>query len=167
MVHMAAMGLLTSVVAPGVVLLTRDRIGWHALTPPAWLILPVFVLLHGVVTVSMVVRAWPIADDMAMHSLLFAGAIGFWLPVLTDRISPAGRCLYLFIAAPALDLAAVYAVVFGDPSGGLAMIVAMLPIGLVAVAITWRWVVEEERCANREGGMSRGQAGADDLRCRG
>lgn len=151
MVHMAAMGVLTSVVAPGVVLLTRDRIGWRALTPPAWLILPIFVLLHGVVTVSMVVRSWPVVDDMAMHSLLFAGAICFWLPILTERISAAGRCLYLFIAAPSLDLAAVYAVVLGDASGGLAMIVAMLPIGLAAVGITWRWISEEERRASREG----------------
>jgi hypothetical protein len=46
---------------------------------------------------------------------------------------------------PALDLPGVWLVARGDGPGGIAMILAMSPLGLTALALTWRWVREEER----------------------
>jgi hypothetical protein len=45
---------------------------------------------------------------------------------------------------PAMDLAGVFVVLHGDAAGGLAMIVAMLPVGCAAVATTWHWLVTEQ-----------------------
>lgn len=52
--------------------------------------------------------------------------------------------LYLFLSAPALDLAGVMVVILGDAPGGLAMIVGMLPAGGIAIVVTWQWVTREE-----------------------
>ncbi len=51
LVHMAVMGLLTSVVAPALVAGTRRAVPWHRVPAPPGLTLPLFVLLHGTVTV--------------------------------------------------------------------------------------------------------------------
>lgn len=59
------------------------------------------------------------------------------------RLGGAGRCGYLFLSSPLLDFAALGVIVAGDPSGGL----AMLPINAAAVAVTWQWVVADERAA--------------------
>ncbi|MEU0218810.1 hypothetical protein ABZ281_28585 [Streptomyces sp. NPDC006265] len=74
----------------------------------------------------------------------------FWIPVLArtrHRLGDVGRCLYLFLAAPLLDLPAVGVIAAGHSAGGLTMIVAMLPIGVLAAALTWEWVNREERLA--------------------
>jgi len=82
-------------------------------------------------------------------AVLLGCAAVFWHPVVgsTGRLDAIGRSVYLFLAAPSLDLAAVVVVAQGDSAGGLAMIVAMLPIGLAAVAYMWRWLVTEEAAA--------------------
>ncbi|RKN39051.1 hypothetical protein D7294_22775 [Streptomyces hoynatensis] len=85
---------------------------------------------------------------MLLEGALAAGALAFWLPVLVPgprRLSAPGRCLYLFLAAPLLDLPAVALVACGHAAGGLAMIAGMLPLPLAALAVTWRWVLAEER----------------------
>lgn len=145
-VHMAAMGVLVSLVAPVLVLVTRRRVEWSSVPAPPMLVLPVFVVLHAIVTIvgqEIHDAAW----QGMLHTGLFAGAVWFWLPVLVGELGQAARSVYLFLAGPALDIAAIYLIINGDSAGGLAMIVAMLPIGLAAVAVTWRWIAAEERHA--------------------
>lgn len=150
MLHMAAMGAMTSLAAPGLILATRHRFSWRVLSLPPLVALIGFPLLHAAV----------ILDDhdaldlqaFVLHCLLFAGALAFWLPVLggTRRLDPGARAGYLFLAAPSLDLPAVVLVARGHSAGGLTMIVAMLPIGLAAVLLTWRWLAAEERAATAD-----------------
>ncbi|PZS39525.1 MAG: hypothetical protein DLM62_07855 [Pseudonocardiales bacterium] len=73
----------------------------------------------------------------------------FWAPVLgvRRRLPDAARMLYLYTAIPLLDAPGVWLVAHGDSSGGLAMITGMLPMGLIAVAVTWSWINREERRA--------------------
>ncbi len=143
--HMAAMGAVTSVLAPAIVLAVRPRRSLRILSLPPGVTLVGFVLLHGGVVLADEDRLDPIG--VALHLMLVVGAVAFWLPVLAGprRLDPAGRAVYLFLAAPSLDLAAVADVARGDSAGGLAMIVAMLPIGIAAVACTWRWISDEQR----------------------
>jgi hypothetical protein len=145
--HMLLMGLLVSVAAPAAIVATRRWYDWRALSAPAWLALPVFIAVHGVTMLTMEQIESRPALSFPVHTVLFFGAVLFWLPVLgrVRRLSDAGRCVYLFVGCPALDLAGVLMVARGDAVGGLAMIVGMLPIGLVAVWLTWRWIVEDER----------------------
>lgn len=144
--HMAAMGALIAVVAPAVVLSTRRRLRWERVPAPPVLVLPVFVALHAAVTVAG--HHWHHAGGvLAVHAVLFAGAVWFWLPVLVGGRPGALRSVYLFLAAPSLDLVAVYLVIAGDSAGGIAMIVSMLPMGLAAVGVTWQWITSEEHHA--------------------
>lgn len=155
--EMVAMGLSTSTVAPAVVLLTRRRWTtlWTHLTGPAPIVAVLFVAAHSAMTIWMGIGPEPSrgvigqALHAAAHGVLFAGAVIFWLPVLgpRPRLSPAGRCVYLYLTAPALDLSAVVVVAGGHSAAGLAMIVAMLPVGLLAVCLTWQWITEEQRAA--------------------
>jgi hypothetical protein len=153
-VPMAASGASVSLLAPGLILLPR-RLGlpwdWDRLALPARVALPVFVVGHAVIMIGMAAVDLPEALDVPLHGLLVLGAILFWLPVLGRRcrLSDPGRTAYLFLAAPSLDLAGVWIVATGNSRGGLAMIVAMLPIGLAAVAITWRWMAREESLARQ------------------
>jgi cytochrome c oxidase assembly factor CtaG len=149
--HMAEMGLITSAVAPGILLLARRGWGWRwaglrLLPLPAPVLLAGFVVLHAAITLAMDGSEPSPPVHLVLHAVLLFGALAFWLPVLgPDPLTPAGRMVYLFVGAPALDLAAVVVVARGDSAGGLAMIVAMLPIGLAALGSTWHWLVEEER----------------------
>lgn len=146
-VHMAAMGLLVSVLAPLIVLAGRRTVAWHRVPAPALPTLVGFVLLHGAITVFLEQRQVSALAEAGLHLLLLAGAVVFWLPVLEpgNGCSDAVRSVYLFLAGPSLDLAAVYLVLKGDSAGGIAMIVAMLPVGFAAVGVTWRWISREEQ----------------------
>lgn len=145
--HMAAMGAMTSLAAPALIIATRNHFWWRALSVPPLAALVGFPVLHAAI----------VLDDhdaidlqgFTLHGALFIGALIFWLPVLagTRRLDPGARAGYLFLATPALDLPAVVIVARGHSAGGLAMIVAMLPIGIAAVAFTWQWLVAEERNA--------------------
>jgi cytochrome c oxidase assembly factor CtaG len=138
--HMATDGLLVSVLAPLLLLLLRAL---HVEPPtlPAPVVAPGFVLLHAAVTLL------PGLAGIA-PVLLLAGGVLFWTPVLgRRRLSPAGRIVYLFATMPALDLPGVWLVARGDGPGGIAMIVGMLPIGVTALVLAWRWMTEEERAA--------------------
>jgi cytochrome c oxidase assembly factor CtaG len=152
LVHMTGMGLLTSVLAPLVTVAGRRSAVLRTLTWPAWIALPGFLALHAAITVLMGVHEPRPPMHAALDALLLAGAVIFWLPVLGQpgrRLDDLGRCVYLFLAAPSLDLPAVVLVARGDSVGGLAMIVAMLPIGLAAVALIWRVMTAEEAAARR------------------
>jgi cytochrome c oxidase assembly factor CtaG len=85
----------------------------------------------------------------ALH-LLLAGAIVYWLPIIgaRRRLSGPGRSVYLSLSQPPLDLPGAVIVTLGETAGGIAMIVAMPPVGLAAIAVTWRWVTAEEREAD-------------------
>lgn len=146
-VHMGVMGLLTSVVAPALVLATRSSIRWHRVPAPPLVVLPLFVLLHGFLTIVMGLRPLSTVTDLLLHGLLVIAAAVFWLPVLVPRpgFPESARGVYLFLAAPSLDLAAVFLVIDGHEPGGLAMIVGMMPLCLAAVAVAWQWIVREER----------------------
>jgi hypothetical protein len=151
---MAGMGLITSVLAPALVLATRAWPRCSGLTRPLSWPAPValigFVLLHGAITIGLDVHPVSTAASIAAHLLLLIGAVAFWLPVLGDarnRLDAGAGTIYLFLGAPALDLAGVAVVAWGDDAGGLAMIVAMLPIGLTALALAWRWISGEETAA--------------------
>jgi hypothetical protein len=148
-VHMSAMGLLTSLVAPGIVLAGRRFVPWRRVPSPPVLVLPLFLLLHTTITITMGLAEPAVPPDLALHGLLLAAAVWFWLPVLQPRpgTPEAARTVYLFLAGPSLDLAAVFLIIRGNESGGLAMIVGMLPLGIAAVAVTWRWIVREDRRA--------------------
>jgi hypothetical protein len=137
-VHMLTMGLLVSAVAPMLARAARyTALDRHA--PPAVAALPAFAVLHAAVTVA--------GDGLLAQAVLLAAAVVFWMPVLGTRrrLPDAGRAVYLFLAGPLLDLAGVWLVATGDGPGGLAMIVGMLPIGVAAIVVTWRWITSEER----------------------
>lgn len=149
LVHMAGMGLLVSVIAPGLLLvLGRAAPQLDRATVPAAAALPGFVTLHAVVTVYSAYDPVPLLDAAA-HLALLAGAMLFWAPVMwaRHRLPDAGRMLYLYLAIPLLDMAGVWLVAVGDSVGGLSMIVGMLPMGVTAVVITWNWISREERRA--------------------
>ncbi|MFD2420692.1 hypothetical protein [Amycolatopsis pigmentata] len=157
MVHMGAMGLLTSVVAPGIVMAGRRFVPWRRVPAQPVLVLPLFLALHAAITIAMGVAEFAVPADLALHGLLLVAAMWFWLPVLQPRpgAPDAARTVYLFLAGPSLDLAAVYLIIRGNEPGGLAMIVGMLPLGIAAVAVTWRWMAREDRLARqRETGLS-------------
>jgi hypothetical protein len=80
---------------------------------------------------------------------LFVAAVWFWLPVVgaAPRLGPAGRTLYLFLAAPVLDLPALLQIAAGASAAGIAMIVGILPIPLAAVASFVQWTRAEERAS--------------------
>jgi hypothetical protein len=148
-VEMALMGLDTSLVAPALYLLTRRWLPWERLAVPAVAALPVFLAVHSVITVWMALHMPTWSVDWLYQLALIVVSMLFWLPVIGRRyrLGPGGRMIYLFAAMPAMDLAAVFVVLHGDSAGGLAMIVAMLPVGLAAVATTWHWLVTEQPVA--------------------
>lgn len=144
---MAATGLITSALAPALLLLSRGHALWQRISLPAPAAAVGFVLLHSAITIAMSVRV-PLVFMAVARPALLVGALLFWLPVLGPpgvRLDGPGTSAYLFLAGPTLDFAAVYLIARGDAPGGLAMIVAMLPIGLAAVYLTWRWIAAEER----------------------
>lgn len=158
-VEMAVMGLLTSLVAPALILGTRRVVpSWHwdRLALPAWVVLPAFLVAHAGGTILMSRYELTVPVSLTLHGVLLLGAVLFWLPVFGSRhrLSDPARTAYLFLAAPSLDLGAVWVIATGDSRGGLAMIVAMLPIGLTAVVSTWRWIAREERSAAHGDGVT-------------
>lgn len=149
MVHMGLMGLLVTAVVPALLLLERGRLRSDRLALPAAVALPAFALLHAVVTLGADGGHAPGPLAALAAPALLIGATVFWLPVFgrRHRLPDAGRAAYLFIAGPVLDLPAVWLVARGQVTGGLAMIVGMLPLGVAAIWVTWLWISNEERRA--------------------
>jgi putative membrane protein len=89
----------------------------------------------------------------AFEHVAFLGAgILFWLPVLGSnpvprRLGGAERTLYLFFAVPAVDIAGAALMARGDEAAGVAMLAGSLPVILGAIALTWQWLVREDRRA--------------------
>lgn len=91
-------------------------------------------------------------DHLGVHAMLLAAGALFWLPVLgSGRVMPRLRGpaagLYLFLAMPAADLTAVWLMARGETGAVGVMLAAMLPLGLAAVAVSWSWILREERVA--------------------
>jgi hypothetical protein len=91
-------------------------------------------------------------DHLGVHAMLLAAGALYWLPVLgSGRVMPRLRGpaagLYLFLAVPAADLTAVWLMVRGETTAVGVMLAAMLPLGIAAVAVSWRWILREERLA--------------------
>ncbi|MFH8342275.1 hypothetical protein [Streptomyces sp. AM6-12] len=149
---MAWSALLVAAVVPAAVHALRRSPLWHRISLPAPLALPLLVLAHAWSVLGDLAGARPPGGALVTEPLLLSTAVLFWLPVLAHtrhRLDDAARCLYLFLAAPFLDLPAVAVIAAGHSAAGLAMIVGMLPLGIMAAALTWSWVDREEREARR------------------
>lgn len=155
---MAWSGFTVAVLVPAVVAATRRSPFWRLVALPAGVALPLFVVVHAVASLGGFVAPLGAVGRGVLEAVLLCAAFVFWLPVLgtSRRLGEAGRCVYLFLAAPLLDLPAVGMIAAGHGAGGLAMIVSMLPMGVLAMGVTWRWVVDEER-AQEEGLPPRGR----------
>lgn len=154
---MCGFGATTALMAPGLLLAIRDRLVRYEpkLHPLATMV--GFLLLHASVTITMSRMGDHPMSMVGLWLVLLAGGVVFWLPVFGRRncLAGSGRCAYLFIAAPSLDLAAVYPISTGHELQGLAMIVGMLPIGGTAMALTWQLAIQEERAAQRAESLER------------
>ncbi|MER5217951.1 hypothetical protein ABT063_47515 [Streptomyces sp. NPDC002838] len=145
---MALSGFAPAAVVPGVVWLLRRAPLWERVSLPPGIALPLLVLLHAWAVLADLVRPLPVAVTFGSELVLLWAAVTFWLPVVAHtrhRLSDPCRCLYLFLAAPLLDLPALGVIAAGHSAEGLAMIVGMLPLGIVAAAVTWSWIHREER----------------------
>jgi hypothetical protein len=147
---MAWSGFLVAAVVPSLVLLVPRARLWGRVSLPAWAALPLLVVVHAWSVLGDPAGLAPPGGAWVTEPLLLAAAVLFWLPVTTrtrHRLSEPGRCLYLFLAAPLLDLPALGVIAAGHSAQGLAMIVGMLPLAVSAAAVTWWWVIREERAA--------------------
>ncbi|MFJ7150298.1 hypothetical protein ACIQVT_19160 [Streptomyces sp. NPDC100445] len=145
---MGLSGLLIAAGVPALIHRTRAWPGWGRISLPAAVALPLFVVLHAAAVLTEPFVPSALARGIVEAFLLYA-ALLYWLPVLgtRHRLSDPARCMYLYLSMPLLDLPAVAMVAMGHTAGGLAMVAAMLPIGLAALGITWRWINQEERLA--------------------
>ena len=156
--HMAEHSVIAGVVAPLLVLAwarlrpVGPALPWGAV--PAW---STFVITQWVFHLTPLLdasRDTPVLHA-AEHLAFLAASLWFWLPVLGPggaRLSEPERALYLFLAAPAVDLVGVALMVRGDGGAAVAMLVGTLPIVAVAGIVTWRWLTgEERRAASIEG----------------
>jgi putative membrane protein len=166
--HMVEHSLLTGVAAPLLVLawghlsrLRRPSPGGGATASPRHLSA---VLGHPLlawsafVTAQWVFHLTPLLEassgnpvlHSAEHLAFLAGGVWFWVPVLgagRRRLGEPERALYLFLAAPAVDLVGVALMVGGATGTGVAMLAGTLPIVAAAGIATWQWLVGEERRA--------------------
>jgi cytochrome c oxidase assembly factor CtaG len=152
--HMVEHALLAMVTAPLIVLawtLVRGPVATPGHPLIAW---ATFVLVQWVFHLTPLLsdtRGEPVLHS-AEHVAYLAAAVWFWIPVLGAGLEgrpgrglgdPA-RSLYLFAAAPAIDLVGALLMVRGDEGAGVAMLAGSLPIVVVAGVLTWRWLVREE-----------------------
>jgi cytochrome c oxidase assembly factor CtaG len=169
--HMVEHSLIAGLVAPLLVLGlgSLSRRLWHPapwsgaeLAPPrvlvghplwAW---SAFVVAQWVFHLSPLLEASHGAPVLhaAEHLVFLAVGVWFWLPVLgagggahERRLGEPERALYLFLAAPAVDLVGVALMVRGDGAAGVAMLAGTLPIVAAAAIVTWQWLAREHRQA--------------------
>jgi cytochrome c oxidase assembly factor CtaG len=130
--------------------LRRSPLGWPVAPLLAWL---AFVAGHWAVLVAVgSVHHLSGLADLGLHAALLAVGVVFWLPVLGHgqvmrRLRGPAASLYLFLAMPAVDLTVVWLVAQGETSAVGVMLAAMAPLGVAAVAVSWSWIVAEERAA--------------------
>jgi cytochrome c oxidase assembly factor CtaG len=135
----------------------RAGLGWRAAPLVAWV---VFVAGHWAVLVVMGTQHHLTGlSDLALHLGLLAVGVLFWLPVLGHgqvmrRLPGPSASLYLFLAMPAADLTVVWLMAQGETAAVGVMLAAMAPLGIAALAVSWSWIVGEERAA-RAGQVAR------------
>jgi cytochrome c oxidase assembly factor CtaG len=145
--HMVEHSVLAMVVAPMTVLawtavglprlrISRPALAWAAFVAAQWLfhLTPLLEQSQG----GPVLHA-------AEHVAFFAVGVWFWVPVLGGGLGDPRRSLYLFLAAPAVDLVGAALMARGDEAAGVAMLAGSLPIVVAAVAVTWQWLTREQR----------------------
>ncbi|MEW2288668.1 hypothetical protein [Streptomyces sp. NPDC047841] len=145
---MAWSAVLVAAAVPAAVRCLRNSPLWERISVPAGVALPLLVLTHAWAVLGDPVGLAPPGGAGVTAPVLLATAVLFWLPAVArtrHRLDDPGRCLYLFLAAPLLDLPAVGMVAAGHTAAGLGMVVGMLPVGVAAAAVTWSWVNREER----------------------
>jgi cytochrome c oxidase assembly factor CtaG len=131
-------------------LLRRSPLGRRAAPLAAW---AAFVAAHwAALVVAGTQHHLTGLDHLGLHAMLLVAGVLFWLPVLgrgqvVRRLRGPAASLYLFLAMPAADLTAVWLMARGDTTAVGVMLAAMLPLGVAAVAVSWSWIVREERVA--------------------
>ncbi|MEV0688897.1 hypothetical protein [Streptomyces sp. NPDC050388] len=161
---MAWSGLVLAAVVPGAVWFARRAPLWERISVPPGLALPLLVLLHAWAMLGDLVGLMPAAGPLVTEPVLLAGAVLFWVPVVArtrHRLSDPGRCLYLFLAAPLLDLPALGVIAAGHSTEGIAMIVGMLPLAVAAAGVTWSWAKREERLASATDALAPATGGGE------
>lgn len=86
------------------------------------------------------------------HALFLSSALLFWTAALAveplpHRWSPSARALFLLAAMPLSDIGAIRLMLIGEETAGAAMVGAMMPLGLAAIAILWSGLRAEEQSA--------------------
>ena len=147
--HMVEHSVLSGVVAPAIVL------AWAALGLPRLRGRYPLVAWGAFVAAQWVFHLTPLLADSrdnavlhtAEHLAFIAIGVWFWIPVLSREagLSDPGRSLYLFGAAPAIDLVGVMLISRGEPAAGVAMLAGGMPIVIAAVWVTWSWIAREHR----------------------
>lgn len=147
--HMVEHSILSGVVAPAIVL------AWGALGLPALRVRHPLAAWGAFIAAQWVFHLTPLLADSqgfpvlhaAEHLAFIAIGVWFWIPVLSPNggLGDPGRSLYLFGAAPAVDLVGVMLMSRGEQAAGVAMIAGGMPIVIAAVAVTWSWIAREHR----------------------
>jgi cytochrome c oxidase assembly factor CtaG len=143
--HMVEHSLLSGVVAPAIV------VGWIALRLPRLPAGSPLLAWSAFVAAQWTFHLTPLLERSqgsfalhgAEHLAFLAIGVWFWAPVLGGALGDPGRSLYLFTAAPAVDLVGVALMVRGDVGAGVAMLAGTLPIVVAAGIVTWRWLARE------------------------
>jgi cytochrome c oxidase assembly factor CtaG len=117
-------------------------VAWAAFVAGHWAVLLVVGTQHHLTGLG----------HLGLHAALLALGVLFWLPVLgrgqvVRRLRGPAASLYLFLAMPAADLTAVWLMARGETTAVGVMLASMLPLGIAAVAVSWGWIVREERVA--------------------
>jgi cytochrome c oxidase assembly factor CtaG len=149
--HMIEHSVIAGLVAPLLVLAWGRLLGRTPLGRPLWA-WTAFVIVQWVFHLTPLLeasRGTPVLHATEHLAFLLVG-VWFWLPVLGApgrRLGDPERALYLFLAAPAVDLVGVALMVRGDGAAGVAMLAGTLPIVAVAAIVTWQWLAAEQRHA--------------------
>jgi cytochrome c oxidase assembly factor CtaG len=151
----APLGVVLRPLAPArrrrvVAALRGGPLAWRAAPLLAWL---AFVAAHWAVLVVVGTQHHLTGlADLGLHGGLLAVGVVFWLPVLGHgqvmrRLRGPSASLYLFLAMPAADLTVVWLMARGETAAAGVMLAAMLPLGIAALAVSWSWILREERVA--------------------
>lgn len=149
----ALTGLALTALLPGALLLVRRSPLWERVSLPAPVATTALVLAHAWAMLGGDAGLTPPGGAAVTEPVLLACAVLFWLPVVgrtRHRLGDTGRCLYLFLSAPLIDLPAIGVIALGRSAEGIAMIAGMLPLGLAALGTTWSWINREERISEQE-----------------
>lgn len=148
--HMVEHSILSGIVAPAIV------VAWRALPLPplradhpiaAWTAFVVVQWVFHLTPLLAISEDYPLLHA-AEHLVFIAVGVWFWIPILAvgeRALDDPGRSLYLFFAAPAVDLVGVMLMSRGELGAGVAMIAGGLPIVAAAIAVTWSWMEREHR----------------------